>query len=108
MERQGFNGYFRDGRFEAVDDVHLGVAIARDHADAVREADLVFLAVTASSSLEAARSCLPGLRKGLGNILELKDFHVLEAGGGAEASNRTLSKTMLEAAAVPLNRPPIR
>lgn len=42
----------------------LGVAIARDHADAVREADLVFLAVTASSSLEAARSCLPGLRKG--------------------------------------------
>lgn len=42
----------------------LGVAIARDHAEAVREADLVFLAVTASSSLEAARSCLPGLRKG--------------------------------------------
>jgi 3-hydroxyisobutyrate dehydrogenase-like beta-hydroxyacid dehydrogenase len=42
----------------------LGVAIARDHADAVRGADLVFLAVTASSSLEAARSCLPGLRKG--------------------------------------------
>jgi 3-hydroxyisobutyrate dehydrogenase len=42
----------------------LGVAIARDHAGAVREADLVFLAVTASSSLEAARSCLPGLRKG--------------------------------------------
>jgi 3-hydroxyisobutyrate dehydrogenase-like beta-hydroxyacid dehydrogenase len=42
----------------------LGVAIARDHADAVRAADLVFLAVTASSSLEAARSCLPGLRQG--------------------------------------------
>jgi 3-hydroxyisobutyrate dehydrogenase-like beta-hydroxyacid dehydrogenase len=42
----------------------LGVAIARDHADAVREADLVFLAVTASSSLEAARSCLRGLRRG--------------------------------------------
>lgn len=42
----------------------LGVAIARDHVDAVREADLVFLAVTASSSLEAARSCLPGLRQG--------------------------------------------
>jgi 3-hydroxyisobutyrate dehydrogenase-like beta-hydroxyacid dehydrogenase len=40
----------------------LGVGIARDHADAVRGADLVFLAVTASSSLEAARSCLTGLR----------------------------------------------
>ncbi len=42
----------------------LGVAQARDHVDAVREADLVMLTVTASSSLEAARSCLPGLRKG--------------------------------------------
>jgi 3-hydroxyisobutyrate dehydrogenase-like beta-hydroxyacid dehydrogenase len=42
----------------------LGVEIARDHAEAVRGADLVFLAVTASSSLEAARSCLPGLGKG--------------------------------------------
>lgn len=42
----------------------LGVGLARDHADAVREADLVMLTVTASSSLEAARSCLPGLRKG--------------------------------------------
>jgi len=41
----------------------LGVALARDHADAVREADLVMLTVTAASSLEAARSCLPGLRK---------------------------------------------
>jgi 3-hydroxyisobutyrate dehydrogenase-like beta-hydroxyacid dehydrogenase len=40
----------------------LGVEAARDHAEAVRGADLVFLAVTASSSLEAARSCLPGLR----------------------------------------------
>jgi len=42
----------------------LGVAPARDHADAVRGADLVFLAVTASSSLQAAKSCLPGLSKG--------------------------------------------
>jgi 3-hydroxyisobutyrate dehydrogenase-like beta-hydroxyacid dehydrogenase len=42
----------------------LGVARARDHADAVREADLVMLTVTASSSLEAAKSCLPGLRAG--------------------------------------------
>lgn len=42
----------------------IGVGVARDHADAVRGADLVFLAVTASSSLEAARSCLPGLRAG--------------------------------------------
>jgi len=42
----------------------LGVELARDHADAVREADIVMLTVTASSSLEAARSCLPGLRNG--------------------------------------------
>ncbi|HEX6267480.1 MAG TPA: prephenate dehydrogenase/arogenate dehydrogenase family protein [Burkholderiales bacterium] len=42
----------------------LGVEAARDHVDAVREADIVFLAVTASSSLPAALSCLPGLRKG--------------------------------------------
>jgi 3-hydroxyisobutyrate dehydrogenase-like beta-hydroxyacid dehydrogenase len=42
----------------------LGVGIAEDHADAVRGAELVFLAVTASSSREAARACLPGLRAG--------------------------------------------
>jgi 3-hydroxyisobutyrate dehydrogenase len=42
----------------------LGVGLARDPADAVREADLVFLTVTASSSLQAAKSCLPGLKKG--------------------------------------------
>jgi len=42
----------------------LDVEVARDHVDAVREADIVFLAVTASSSLDAAASCLPGLRKG--------------------------------------------
>lgn len=42
----------------------LGVGLARDHADAVREADLVFLAVTAASSLQATKSCLPGLGKG--------------------------------------------
>ncbi|HYX66355.1 MAG TPA: DUF1932 domain-containing protein [Burkholderiales bacterium] len=41
----------------------MGVAIARDHVAAVRDADIVFLAVTASSSLEAALSCLPGLRE---------------------------------------------
>jgi len=32
----------------------LGVGVARDHADAVRGADMVFLAVTAGSSMEAA------------------------------------------------------
>jgi len=42
----------------------LGVGIAGSHADAVRGADIVFLAVTASSSLEAARACLPGLAPG--------------------------------------------
>ena len=42
----------------------LGVATARDHADAVGDAEIVFLAVTASSSLQATLSCLPGLKKG--------------------------------------------
>ncbi len=42
----------------------LGVSAARSHVEAVREADLVFLAVTASSSLQAAQSCLQGLREG--------------------------------------------
>jgi 3-hydroxyisobutyrate dehydrogenase-like beta-hydroxyacid dehydrogenase len=42
----------------------LGVSLAGSHADAVRGADIVFLAVTASSSLEAARACLPGLAPG--------------------------------------------
>jgi len=42
----------------------LGVEVAPDHAAAVRGADIVFLAVTASSSLEAALSCLPGLHEG--------------------------------------------
>jgi len=42
----------------------LDVGVARDHVDAVRGADIVFLAVTASSSLDAARSCLPGLSAG--------------------------------------------
>jgi 3-hydroxyisobutyrate dehydrogenase-like beta-hydroxyacid dehydrogenase len=42
----------------------LGVEVAKDHADAVRRTDIVFLAVTASSSLDAALSCIPGLRSG--------------------------------------------
>jgi 3-hydroxyisobutyrate dehydrogenase-like beta-hydroxyacid dehydrogenase len=41
----------------------LGVGLARDHVDAVQDADIVMLTVTASSSLEAAKSCLPGLRR---------------------------------------------
>jgi 3-hydroxyisobutyrate dehydrogenase-like beta-hydroxyacid dehydrogenase len=42
----------------------MGVVPARNHVDAVSGSGLVFLAVTASSSLAAAQSCLPGLRKG--------------------------------------------
>jgi 3-hydroxyisobutyrate dehydrogenase-like beta-hydroxyacid dehydrogenase len=41
----------------------IGVSVAANHADAVSNAELVFLAVTASSSLQAAQQCLPGLRK---------------------------------------------
>lgn len=42
----------------------MGVARAASHVDALGEADIVFLAVTASASMEATRACLPGLRKG--------------------------------------------
>ena len=42
----------------------LGVTASKSHTAAVKDAAIVFLAVTASSSLDAARSCLPGLRKG--------------------------------------------
>lgn len=42
----------------------LGVAGSENHVGAVKDADIVFLAVTASSSLAAAKSCLRGLRKG--------------------------------------------
>lgn len=42
----------------------LGVAASENHASAVKDADIVFLAVTASSSLAAARSCVPGLATG--------------------------------------------
>lgn len=41
-----------------------GVSPSENHVSAVSDAGIVFLAVTASSSLAAARSCLPGLRKG--------------------------------------------
>ena len=58
-----FDDAANQGRLKGAADA-LGVAAARDHVDAVRGADLVFLAVTASSSLEAAQSCLPGLAKG--------------------------------------------
>ena len=51
-----------EGRLRAVAE-SSGAAVCANHAAAVRDADIVFLAVTASSSLEAARSCLPGLRK---------------------------------------------
>jgi len=54
---QGRNGPERAARA-------LGVEVAPDHAAAVRDADIVVLAVTASSSLEAATSCLRGLRAG--------------------------------------------
>jgi 3-hydroxyisobutyrate dehydrogenase-like beta-hydroxyacid dehydrogenase len=42
----------------------LGVSVVHDHVAAVAGASIVFLAVTAASSLAAASSCLPGLRKG--------------------------------------------
>jgi len=41
----------------------LGVAVSENHVSAVKDASIVFLAVTASSSLQAALACLPGLKK---------------------------------------------
>ena len=58
-----FDDAANDGRLRRTAE-SLGVAVARNHVEAVRDADIVFLAVTAGSSLAAARSCLPGLRKG--------------------------------------------
>jgi len=58
-----FDDAGNDGRLRRTAE-SLGVAVARNHVEAVRDADIVFLAVTASSTLAAARSCLPGLRKG--------------------------------------------
>jgi 3-hydroxyisobutyrate dehydrogenase len=58
-----FNDPADGGRLAAAA-ARMRVAEAADHAAAVAESDLIFLAVTASSSLDAARSCLPGLREG--------------------------------------------
>ena len=55
-----FDDPANEGRLKRAADA-LGVEAARDHADAVCGAELVFLAVTATSSLDAALSCLPGL-----------------------------------------------
>lgn len=57
-----FDDAANDGRLRRAAE-SLGVGVARNHVEAVRDADIVFLAVTASSTLAAARSCLPGLRK---------------------------------------------
>ena len=42
----------------------LGVRVAANHVDAVRGAEIIFSAVTAESSLDAAKACLPGLDPG--------------------------------------------
>lgn len=52
-----------DGRLQGIAR-SLGASASKNHVQAVQDADMVFLAVTASSSLEAARACLPGLREG--------------------------------------------
>jgi 3-hydroxyisobutyrate dehydrogenase-like beta-hydroxyacid dehydrogenase len=51
------------GRLKAVSR-SLGVTASETHVTAVKDANIIFLAVTASSSLAAAKSCLPGLSKG--------------------------------------------
>jgi len=58
-----FDDAANDGRLRRAAE-SLGVGVARNHVEAVRDADIVFLAVTASSTLAAARSCLPALRQG--------------------------------------------
>ena len=40
-----------------------GVALAASHADAVRGADLVISAVTASQAVPVAQACAPGLKR---------------------------------------------
>lgn len=51
------------GRLRGISE-SLGVAVSKNHVSAVKDASIVFLAVTANSSLGAARSCLPGLARG--------------------------------------------
>jgi 3-hydroxyisobutyrate dehydrogenase-like beta-hydroxyacid dehydrogenase len=58
-----FDDPANEGRLKRISESQR-IASSENHVDAVKDADLVFLAVTASSSLAAARSCLPGLRKG--------------------------------------------
>lgn len=58
-----FDDPANEGRLKALA-ASLGISASENHSAAVKDADLVFLAVTASSSLDAARSCLPGLREG--------------------------------------------
>jgi 3-hydroxyisobutyrate dehydrogenase-like beta-hydroxyacid dehydrogenase len=58
-----FDDLANDGRLRRAAE-SLAVGISENHVNAVKDADLVFLAVTASSSLAAAKSCLPGLHKG--------------------------------------------
>jgi 3-hydroxyisobutyrate dehydrogenase-like beta-hydroxyacid dehydrogenase len=58
-----FDDPANEGRLKRISESQR-IAPSENHVDAVKDADLVFLAVTASSSLAAARSCLPGLRKG--------------------------------------------
>jgi 3-hydroxyisobutyrate dehydrogenase-like beta-hydroxyacid dehydrogenase len=58
-----FDDSANEGRLKRTAEA-CGVSVAHDHAAAVAGAGIVFLAVTAASSLAAAKSCLPGLRRG--------------------------------------------
>ena len=72
----------------------LGVTAKAGHAAAVLGADIVFLAVTASSSLEAAKSCLPALR----SEQWLADLGVKARLGGAKTEDRATLVAVIRAA----------
>lgn len=89
-----------------------GVRLCASHVEAVRGARLVFLAVTAASSLDAARACLPGL--GAGSLLldinsvspqrKRETAALLDASGGGA---RYVDVAVMAAVAKPRHKVPL-
>lgn len=93
-----------------------GVRLCASHVEAVRGASLVFLAVTAASSLDATRACLPGLGAGA-LLLDINSVSpqrkretaaLLDAsGGGAGGGARYVDVAVMAAVAKPRHKVPL-
>jgi len=92
-----------------------GVRLCASHVEAVRGANLVFLAVTAASSLDAARACLPGL--GAGTLLldinsvspqrKRETAALLDASGGGAGGGHYVDVAVMAAVAKPRHKVPL-